>query len=82
MRHTRQEILFSFGKAMIIYTRETGYSPDYGLIIGTLVHCPCSFDGVARPAIGQSYQRSTTCELFERITLAVLLHGPERQEVR
>ena len=56
---------FSFGKAMFIYTRETGYSPDYGLIIGTLVHSgsACSFDGVARPAIGQSYQGSTTCEL-------------------
>jgi hypothetical protein len=56
-------MLFSFGKAMFIYAHETGYSPDYGLIIGTLVHSPCSFDGVARPAIGQSYQRSTTCEL-------------------
>jgi hypothetical protein len=71
VRHTRQEILFSFGIEMFIYARETGYSPDYGLIIGTLVHSACSFDGVARPAIGQSYLRSTTCGSFERIKLAV-----------
>ncbi len=53
-RHTRQEILFSFGITMFIYTREMEYAPDYGLIIGTLVHYTCSFDGVARLTIGQS----------------------------
>ncbi len=39
---------------MFIYTREMEYAPDYGLIIGTLVHYACSFDGVARLTIGQS----------------------------
>jgi hypothetical protein len=74
VRHTRQEILFSFGIEMFIYTRETGYSPNYGLIIGT-------FDGVARPAIGQSYQRSTTCGKF-RTNQVRGTHGRERLEVR
>lgn len=53
----------SFRIAMFIYTREdgmfSGLWPDYRHF-GSL---KCSFDGVARPSIGQSYQRSTTCQL-------------------
>ena len=44
---------------MFIAAHETGYSPDYSLIIDTLVHSAYSFYGVARLAalvIGQSYQ--------------------------
>ena len=68
MRHTRQEInIFLLGIEMFVLTLETGiFSGLYGLIIGTFgLLFMFFFDGVARPAIGQSYQRSTTrCELF------------------
>lgn len=63
---------------MFIREPETGYSPDYGLIIGTLVDYACSFYGVARPSIGQSYRRSTNMSIVERIMLEV--HTVERGE--
>jgi hypothetical protein len=63
----RQEALFFWHRNVHLCTRDgtyTDYSPD----ISTLVHSASSIDGVAQPAIGQSYQTKQHTSIVKKET--------------